>query len=178
MANDLQDWFKIIGISGGAAIVGFFAKQYNWLRQRPKVAIDVEKVKSDIRIDEQKIKTDQVEVANSIVKTASDFTSQVMAQLDKTEKKVEAAQKDNIMLKEEITAQKVRNDIREREANEIIERLEKMNEKQAIELAAEREIVAKNKALMTNLMVDLSECLNCDDCRVALKLIRTKYAVI
>ncbi len=71
---------KLLGVGTIMAVLGWLGKKYDWLRLRPKEAIDIKKV-------EQEIKSDQVEDANNIVKTASEFTASVMAQLDRAEKK-------------------------------------------------------------------------------------------
>lgn len=56
MANDIQDWFKAVPFTIIGGVVVWLGKKYDWLRMKPREAVDVEKVKQEI--DSQQIEDD------------------------------------------------------------------------------------------------------------------------
>ncbi len=85
MANEVNEWWKIIGTGGVMATLGWLSKQYNWFRKRPKEAIDVKKV-------EQEIKSDQVT-------TAIEVTNLMLTRLAQAEVRVTNVQNENDKLR-------------------------------------------------------------------------------
>jgi len=85
MENDFSEWYKAIGSGVIMATLGWFSKQYNWFRQRPKDAIDVKKV-------EQEIKSDSV-------KTAIEVTNLMLTRLTQAEQRLTDIQDENDKLR-------------------------------------------------------------------------------
>lgn len=146
-------WLETVLGLVAAALVGFFStKLPDWLRFRRKDKVDVQKVQQDIKLD-------QVEAANSIVKSASDYTNLVMANLDKTEKRLEVLAEEN--RKKDLIIESLRGHISDvnRELKEVGEKLHN----------------TKNK--MQELLDELAECLKVKDCASSLQKIRDKFGL-
>lgn len=147
---------KYVGLTGIGGLVVWLGKKYDWLRKRP---IEIKKV-------EQEIQSGQIDDANSIVKTASEFTASVMAQLDRAEKKMENFEKVNQLQMGRIEEHRLESEEQSR-----------VNFKQSVEIEALKATIIRGKEQIHNLLEDLAECLQIGDCKTSLKKIRERYGL-
>ena len=84
----MAEWIKWLLATFGAAIIGFLAKQFEWLRFKPKDVVDV-------RSTEQDIESKRLEDDLKRGKFTMDLLVTAEAQLEKANLKIDAEEREN-----------------------------------------------------------------------------------
>lgn len=170
------DW-KSVSLGGVITAIGivirWLNKKYDFLRMRPREAIEVKKVAGEIE-------SGQVINANSITAIAKDFTLNLMTQVDKDAVKI--TRLEETLERQRITAEEEHNR-REKERLEYLEREEASNDlnfKLQVEIMQLKQSHSNIENRMKSMFDDLADCLNMSkqsECEDRIKNLRLKYGI-
>jgi len=90
----MADWIKILlGSTALTALIGFIGRLAGW-RFNPKEKVDVRKVESNIKIDQQDIHSKQIDDEIKVSQQALEWTAQFAAQLEKANAVIDKLQQE------------------------------------------------------------------------------------
>jgi len=157
MANEIPEWWKYLGVSGVTAITVWLGKKYDWLRMRPKEAVDVKKT-------EQEIISFQVSDSQKINETAIAVNTMLLASLKQTEGKVNHIEE--ALARKELSLASIQGLLAdERKGNIELKMLMAESKKEVAE------IQNKTHEFITSIV-------GCDNCEEALNKLKKKFGIV